>query len=92
MRELPVSTAMVVKTDREAIPDDQVLMTPLEVGHVLGVSRGSLWAMRKAGIGPAHLVIGSSVMYRTNDIEQYLDEHPEGVELPTRRQLQEGDA
>lgn len=44
-----------------------------QVAEYLGTTTGRLANLRSAGIGPAYVKIGSSVRYRVEDIEAYVD-------------------
>jgi hypothetical protein len=44
-----------------------------QVAEYLGTTTGRLANLRSAGIGPAYVKVGSSVRYRVEDIEAYVD-------------------
>lgn len=50
------------------------LVRPAVLAKLLGVSRTSLWAWRKAGTFPAPVRLGSCVGWRLADVSRFLDE------------------
>ena len=43
--------------------------------------------MRDAGLGPAYFSIDSTIRYLPVDVDAWRLEHPNGIELPRRREL-----
>ena len=52
--------------------------TQSELADALHVSTKTLESMRYKGCGPRYYKLGRKVMYRDEDIEQYLAEHKHG--------------
>ena len=50
------------------------LVRPAELARLLGVSRTSLWAWRKAGTFPSPIRLGSCVGWKLADVSRFLDE------------------
>lgn len=50
------------------------LVRPAELAKLLGVSRTSLWAWRKAKTFPSPVRLGACVGWRLDDIAQFLEE------------------
>lgn len=70
-----------------AQPAEELFMLPAEVSAALRVSRGDLRRMRDAGLGPVHFSIGSTIRYLPADVDAWRREHPNGIDLPRRREL-----
>jgi predicted DNA-binding transcriptional regulator AlpA len=50
------------------------MVRPAELAKLLGVSRTSLWAWRKAKTFPAPVRLGSCVAWKLEDVSRFLDE------------------
>jgi excisionase family DNA binding protein len=49
------------------------LMTPLEVGQMLGVNEQTLRNWRRERSGPTYIRVGRQVRYRESDIHDFLE-------------------
>lgn len=69
---------MVSKFTREdaiaRLPKDEIFMTQREVAHALGITKTDVINMRRAGKGPADTRLGTLIVYRTNDVELFLEQ------------------
>ncbi|MEO5536031.1 MAG: helix-turn-helix domain-containing protein [Pseudolysinimonas sp.] len=48
-----------------------MLLTPQEVGEILGVNRGALRDLRDRGSGPRYYTIGAAIRYHRNDVDEW---------------------
>lgn len=53
---------------------DNELLTPVELGTMLGKSPASLSQWRYMGIGPRFIKAGRVIRYRRSDIDAWLDQ------------------
>lgn len=67
----PVWHCPTVSKRRDA-PDTDVLLRDEHVAEWLQVSRRTLREWRYLGTGPAFLVVGGRIRYRTTDVASYL--------------------
>lgn len=73
----------------EEPPATELFLIPDEVSAELGVSSGDLRRLRDAGLGPEYFTIGSTIRYLQADVNQWRAAHPNGIEIPKRRDLDE---
>lgn len=50
------------------------LLSANDLMRLLGVKRTTLWAHRKAGAFPKPLQIGSRILWRSQDVQRFIDE------------------
>jgi len=65
----PEKIAVDLGIDRENVPS---LLTDVELAKILRLSRQTPRYWRVKGIGPRFILVGSSVRYAIDDIEEYL--------------------
>lgn len=65
------------------IEDNRWLSTP-ETISALGISRSTLFALRKAGTAPRHLKLGRCLYYNEQGLISWLRDREESVSLLTR--------
>jgi hypothetical protein len=76
----------VPELDRHSEPSaTELFLIPDEVSAELRVSRGDLKRLRDAGQGPACFTIGSTICYLQTDVDQWRAKHPNGIDIPQRR-------
>jgi predicted DNA-binding transcriptional regulator AlpA len=49
-----------------------IAVSEADAARAIGVCPRTLWTLRKAGRGPRHVVIGSSIRYRVDAIHEWL--------------------
>lgn len=73
---------------REAFGDQMMLPTSLDpdkAGLYVGVSKATLRAWKRKGIGPAYFRAGKLIRYRRSDLDAWIDRHKVTTENDTRR-------
>jgi len=61
--------------ERNTLSSDALqLVRPAELAKLLGVSRTSLWAWRKAGHFPEPIRLGSCLGWRLSELSEFLDQ------------------
>lgn len=61
-------------TNNYSVPEDEKLLTAAQVSEWLQLTRRTLDAQRRRGIGPKYVHIGRTVRYRVGDIHDYIKE------------------
>lgn len=60
-----------VERAMSGVTEPTMFLTPHETGALVGLSRGQLHDLRRAGEGPAYFTIGAAVRYRPADVDEW---------------------